>query len=255
MKIVVLVKTATGGAVDREDGFDRAARTLPGVLGPFDAHAVEEALRRRGESGEGEVVVVAMAASTDVLGGLRDALAMGADSAVLVADPAIDDVDLQGRSKVLATLLSKQQADLYLCCPWSGDIDGTLLWASVAAHMGLPMLSQVRSLDLSDRLAKAGRQTEWGDAMMSAGLPCMIELTEAINKARRPTMPGRVAAKRKPISLLSFGDMGLAEDGLRATSILSLTRVSPSRQPVVVNHQDDAPQQILSFIKARGLLS
>ena len=233
----------------------RAARTLPGVLGPFDSHAVEKALRLREQDAGSEVVAVAVTSSTNVLGGLRDALAMGADAAILVVDPAIDDADLLGRSRVLAALMLREAADICLYCPWSGDIDGTLLWAAAAERMGLPMLSQARSLEVSNAVATTERQTETGDITMSAPLPCLIEVAETINKARRPTMAGRLAAKRKPISLLRLDELGLRADGLRATSIRSLARVTPTRMPIVIDNQQEAADQILAFIKGRGLLS
>src|SRR5437763_15942900 len=97
MKIAVCVKHVPEGAKRLDPGTKRLDRSGEGALNPFDAHAVEEALKIRDASGEGEVVVLSMGPQKAV-DSLRKALAMGADRAVLVSDDALAGSDLVATS-------------------------------------------------------------------------------------------------------------------------------------------------------------
>ena len=255
MKVAVLLKTATGGAVNADDAFARSARTLSGVLGPYDAHALEEALCLREQGIAQELVAFAIAASSDVLGGLREALSMGADRAILVADPLVEHLDVLGLSRIVAALLAREAADLGLYCPWSGDIDGTLLWTATAERLGRPVLCQARRLNIVGTSVETERQTEIGDVTLSAELPCLVEVAETINKARRATIKGRAAAKAKPLAVLNLSQLGLATPVGASTSILSIAFPKPTRNPIRIDGTEDAASRIVAFLNERSLLS
>src|SRR5712692_195237 len=101
MKIAVCVKHVPEGHGRLDTGTKRLDRSGEGALNPFDANAVEEALRLRDATGEGEVVLVSLgpAKAQDAL---RKALAMGADRAVLVSDETAAGSDLVATSYALA---------------------------------------------------------------------------------------------------------------------------------------------------------
>jgi electron transfer flavoprotein beta subunit len=256
MKVVVCVKTATGAAVSAEDGFQRGGRVGAAVLGPSDAHAVEEALRIVERVG-GEIVVVGIAPA-EALGAVREALALGAARAVLLADPALDRSDLLAISRALAALLRRESADLYLACSWPGDIDGAMLWAAVGERLGLPVLTQARSLSVADGHAATQRQIEAGDLSLTAPLPCIVEVTEAINKPRYPTLKGKMAAKTKPVQLVRLADIGVRADEVGAagagTVVVRLGKPASRRDPVVVDDAVRAPERIVTFLEARRLI-
>src|SRR6266571_4893711 len=113
MKIAVCIKYVPEGAKRIDPGPKRLDRGGEGALNPFDANAVEEALRLKQATGEGEVLVVSLgpAKSQDAL---RKALAMGADRAVLVTDDAAAGSDLVATSRALAKVLERENADLVL---------------------------------------------------------------------------------------------------------------------------------------------
>jgi hypothetical protein len=110
MRIVAFVKTATGAAIDAADALSRAGRIGPGTLGAIDARSVEAAIRLREALG-GEVVAAAIA-PPDVMGAVREAIAIGADRGILLSDPRIDATDIVGRGRVAAALLSHLAADV-----------------------------------------------------------------------------------------------------------------------------------------------
>ncbi len=254
MKIVVCVKTSAGAAVSSADAFQRGGRVGVTVLPPFDAHAVEEALRIVEKAGTGEVVVAAVAPS-EALGAVREALALGAHRGVMLSDPALAASDVLAMSRALAALLARESADLYLTCSWSGDIDGTILWVATAERLRLPVLTQARSLNFADDEAVTTRQSEAGDVTMAAALPCMVEVTETINKPRYPTIKGKLAAKSKPIAIYRLADIGLSiEAAISGSNLVKVGRQPQRRQPVVIDSKDKAPQQIVDFLDARGLI-
>lgn len=253
MKVVVCVKTATGAAIDAEDAFQRGGRVGPAVLGPSDAHAVEEALKIVEPAG-GEVVVVAVAPA-EALGAVREALALGAHRAVMLSDPALQTADLLAVSRALAALLKSEPADLYLACWWSGDVDGTMLWGAAGERLQLPVLAQARSLCLADGKVTTERQAESGDLTMTAPLPCLVEVTETINKPRYPTLKGKQAAKSKPIRMLRLADLGLSAAEIGAgTAITRLSQALSRRQPLVIDDANQVAERVLAFLADRNLL-
>src|ERR671935_595212 len=147
MKIAVCVKYVPEGTKRIDPGTMRLDRSGEGGLNSFDANAVEEALRLRDATGEGEVVLVSMgpAKAQDAL---RKALAMGADRALLVSDDAAAGSDLVATSRVLAKALEREGGELVLFGQQASDADGAVLWAAVADRLRRPLVSQVAELTL-----------------------------------------------------------------------------------------------------------
>ncbi|HKB93666.1 MAG TPA: electron transfer flavoprotein subunit beta/FixA family protein, partial [Gaiellaceae bacterium] len=160
MKIAVCVKHVPEGSSRIDSGSKRLDRSGEGALNHFDANAVEEALRLRGD-GDGEVVVVSMGPEK-AADSLRKALAMGADRAVLVSDDGAAGSDLVATSRVLAAALAKESPDLVLFGQQASDADGAVLWAAVAERLQRPVVSQAAELTVGDGAVHVKRQTEFG---------------------------------------------------------------------------------------------
>ena len=163
MKIAVCVKQVPDATAARRINPDskRLDRSGEGALNAFDAHAVEEALRLKEASGDGEVVVVSMGPEK-AADALRKALAMGADRAVLVSDESAAGSDLVATSRALAKALERENADLVVFGQQSSDSDGAVLWAAVADRLRRPMVSQVAHLTVDGGRLTGKRQTEFG---------------------------------------------------------------------------------------------
>src|ERR687891_2833425 len=110
MKIVVCVKQVPDATVHKriDPGTKRLQRSGEAALTPFDVHAVEEALRIKEASGDGEVVAVSLGPE-NAMESLRKALAMGVDRAVLISDAAAAGSDLVATSHVLAKALEREE--------------------------------------------------------------------------------------------------------------------------------------------------
>jgi electron transfer flavoprotein beta subunit len=258
MKIAVCVKQVPdAGSPKRIDPqTKRLDRSVEGALNPFDVNAVEEALRIK-EAGEGEVVLVTLGPAK-ALESLRRALAMGADRAVLVSDDAAEGSDLVATSRILASVLEREAADLVLFGQQSSDSDGAVLWSAVADRLRLPVVSQVAELELDDGKVKAKRQTEFGYDVIQAPTPAVIAVSDAINEPRFPSLKGIMGAKSKPQETLSSGDLGLAADDIgdagSRTEVYELHDPPSRGDSVKIEDDGTAAQKIVDFLVERKLL-
>jgi electron transfer flavoprotein beta subunit len=258
VRIAVCVKQVPEGAARRLDpGTKRLDRSGEGALNPFDAHAVEEALKIRDASGEGEVVVLSMGPQKAV-DSLRKALAMGADRAVLVSDDALAGSDLVATSAVLAKALEREEADLVLLGQQGSDSDGAVLGAALADRLRLPMFSQAAELTVSDGSIRGKRQTEFGYDVIEAPLPAVVAVSDAINEPRYPSLKGIMGAKKKQQDTLSLGDLGVeagaaGEEGSK-TEVYALGDPSPRGDSRKIEDDGSAAQQIVDFLAEKRLI-
>jgi electron transfer flavoprotein beta subunit len=235
----------------------RLDRSVPGELNPFDLQAVEEALRIKEGSGEGEVVLVSMGPE-QVAEALRKALAMGADRAVVVTDDALAGSDLVPTSAVLAKALEREEADLVLFGQQANDSDGAVLWAAVAERLHRPVISQAAELTVSDGKVRAKRQTEFGYDVIEAPLPAVVAVSDAINEPRYASLKGIMGAKKKEQATLSLADFGLetkevGEAGSR-TDVLALNDPPARGDTVKIEDDGRAAEKIVEFLAEKKLV-
>jgi electron transfer flavoprotein beta subunit len=235
----------------------RLDRSVPGALNEFDTHALEEALRVKEGSGEGEVVAVLMGPPR-AADSLRKGLAVGADRAVHVADDAIAGSDLVATTRVLAKALEREKPDLVLFGQQGSDSDGAVLWAAVADKLRLPMISQAASLELTGGQAKVKRQTEYGYDVIEAPLPCVVAVSDAINEPRYPALKGIMGAKKKPQESLTAGDLGLGAEDVgesgSATEVYALGEPPPRGESRRIEDDGNAAEAIVEYLTEKKLL-
>jgi electron transfer flavoprotein beta subunit len=251
MKIAVCVKQVPEGNKRLDPATKRLDRSGEGALNAFDAHAVEEALRVKDHSGEGEVVLVSMgpAKAADAL---RKALAMGADRAVLVSDDGAAGADLVGTSRVLAAALEREQPDLVLFGQQAADADGAVLWSAVAERLRRPVISQVAELTVADGKARGKRQTEFGYDVIEAQLPAVVAVSDAINEPRYPSLKGIMGAKSKPQETVTLSELGV-EAGAK-TEVLELSDPPPRGETKKIEDDGNAAALIVEFLAERRLI-
>lgn len=259
MKIAVCVKEVPDAGPSRriDPGTKRMDRSGDRSLNTFDLHAVEEALRLKEGAGEGEVVLVSMG-TPKALDSIRKALGMGADRAVLVSDEAAAGSDLIGTSKVLAAAISAESPDLVLFGQQASDGDGAVLWAAVADRLQMPVVSQVSELKVSGGSLEARRQTEFGYDTITAPLPAVLAVADAINEPRFSSLKGIMAAKKKPQDTKSLADIGVdaaevGEAGSR-TAVAALNPPPSRGDTIKIEDDGSAAQKILDFLVERKLV-
>jgi electron transfer flavoprotein beta subunit len=256
LKIAVCVKEVPdASAVRRIDpGTLRLDRSGERTLNPFDAHAVEEALRlKEGAAGvESEVVVVCMGPET-ALRTLGKALSLGADRALLISDASLVGADIWLTAKVLAAALEGEAPDLVVFGQQAADSESYVMAAAVADRLQRPLVTQVAQLTLDGQTIRAKRQTESGYDVIEAPLPAVVSVADSINEPRYPSLKAIMGAKKKPQATLSAADLAIT-DAAR-TEVVSLS--SPPAKAGGVTLEDEggsSVEQIVAFLVERKVI-
>jgi electron transfer flavoprotein beta subunit len=259
MKIAVCVKQVPDAAAARriDPSSKRLDRSGEGALNPFDANAIEEGLRVRDATGEGEVVLVSLGPEK-ALDALRKGLAMGADRALHVSDEGAAGSDLVATSLALAKALEREGADLVLFGQQASDSDGAVLWAAVAERLRRPLISQVAELTVEGGKLRGKRQTEFGYDTIEAPLPAVVAVSDAINEPRYPSLKGIMGAKKKPQEQLSLGELGIeaGQAGVEGskTEVLSLGAPPARGDSRKIEDDGSAAEQIVEFLVEKRLI-
>jgi len=256
MKIAVCVKHVPEGSSRIDAGSKRLDRSGEGVLNHFDANAVEEALRLKGDS-DTEVVVVTLGPAK-AADSLRKALAMGADRALQVTDEGAAGSDLVATSRVLAKALERESADLILFGQQASDSDGAVLWAAVAERLRRPVVSQAAELSLHGGTLSVKRQTEFGYDVIEAPLPAVVAVSDAINEPRYPSLKGIMGAKKKPFDTVSLADLGVdsgdAGEAGSKTEVLALSEPPSRGEARKIEGDSNAAQAIVDFLAEKRIV-
>jgi electron transfer flavoprotein beta subunit len=261
VNIAVCVKEVPSATAARrlDPSTKRLDRSGDSELNPFDIHGLEEAIRVR-ESGQdvGEIVAVCMGPES-AQRPLQKALALGADRAVLLTDPALAGSDIAATAYALAAVLEPEGSDLVILGQQAADADCYVMAAAVADHLRRPVITQVAHLTVESGRIRAKRQTEHGYDVIEAPLPAVISVSDAINEPRLPSIKAIMGAKKKPTDRLSAADAGLDSSRIGQAGARSVvTEVSPPPQKEAgVRLEDaggDSVEKIVQFLAERGVV-
>ncbi|MEE8498404.1 MAG: electron transfer flavoprotein subunit beta/FixA family protein [Acidimicrobiia bacterium] len=251
MKIAVCVKQipdpATPYELDSENHF--VVRPDDQVLDDTDRYGVEMGLQLA-EATEGEVVLVSMSPANN-LQGIRQALAMGADKAIV-----IDDENLRGSgalvtARVLAAAIEREGADLVIAGTESTDGYVGVVPQMLAELLGMPAMTFARKVELTGGTIRIERQTSGGYDVVEAALPVLVTVTSGSVEPRYPTFKGIMAAKQKPIEQPSCADLGVESVG-SAGSGQEIVEVRPAPERtagVKIEDEGDAHSEIIKLLE------
>jgi electron transfer flavoprotein beta subunit len=250
MKIAVCVKAVPDAAGGRriDPATKRLDRSGELAISDFDTYAIEEGLKLKEASGDGEVVVVSMGPEK-AMDALRKALAMGADRAVLITDPALEDADVLETAVALAGALATESADLVLFGQQSADGGGACLWAAVAEKLRQPVISQVSELTMDGGSLTGKRQTEFGYDTIRAPLPAIVAVSDSINTPRYPSLKGIMGAKKKPQETV-----GATEAAGPGTTVIALSPPPPRGEAQKFEDDGSAADRIVEFLAEKRLV-
>jgi electron transfer flavoprotein beta subunit len=227
------------------DGKSISLDEIKWVMNPYDEFGVEEALKIKEAQG-GEVTVVGIGPKR-VTEALRTALAMGADKAVLVEDEGYYGADPMFTGKVLAKVIEPLNADIVFMGQRAVDDDSGLTGSALAEALGMPQVSVVTKLELSEGKVKVSRPVEGQTLVIESSLPVVLTAQKGLNEPRYASLPGIMKAKKKPLDTKSLSDLGLSrEDKLE---ILSLSP-PPERAPGKVIEGESAQEKAANLAKA-----
>ena len=188
------------GTIDREG--------VPAVINPGDRNALEAALRIR-ERFSGRIVVLTMG-PPQARKALEEALAMDADAAVHLCDPAFAGADTLATAQTLAYGIRKlEYFGLILCGNTTIDSGTGQVAVQLAEFLDLPCITDAEELTFEDeRSVVAKRVWERGYIRVRTELPAVIAVTDKINQSRLPTILGIMAATQKEIKNWNAADIG-----------------------------------------------
>jgi len=196
MKIIVLMKQVPN---TNEVKIDPKTGTLiregvPSIINPDDKNALEEALKIREEKG-GSVTVLTMGPPQADYA-LREALAMGADEAILLSDRVFAGADTWATSLALAKAIQKIGSfDLIFAGRQAIDGDTAQVGPEVAEHLGLPQVTYVKKIiSLEDKKVVVERALEDGHEVIECELPAVLTAVKELNVPRYPSIGGIVDA-------------------------------------------------------------
>jgi electron transfer flavoprotein beta subunit len=181
----------------------------PLVINPWDEFAVEAALQQKEKYG-GEVIAISMG-DENSKEALKHALAMGCDSAILIADPALKGIDTGGTARVLAAAVQKVGGvDLAFFGRQAIDGDAGIVPAQTARVLDWPMLGLASVITVEGSKAKVERSIEEGRQTVSADLPAVFSVVKDFGEPRYPSFMGIRKASRAEIPVWSLGELGIA---------------------------------------------
>jgi electron transfer flavoprotein beta subunit len=216
-------------------------------VNPFDAIALEEALRIREKLGDPEIVVVSIG-TADCVEQLRIGLAMGADRALLVrAETALDSLAI---ARGLAAVVKREQPSLVLMGKQAIDDDSNQAGQMLAALLGVGQATFVSRLELVDNntRARCARETDAGIETVTVALPAVITTDLRLNEPRYVSLPGIMKAKKKPVEDLALADLGVT--AVSRTTVLKLESPPGRKAGVRVKSVDDLVDRLRNEAKA-----
>ncbi|MEO8093304.1 MAG: electron transfer flavoprotein subunit beta/FixA family protein [Pseudolysinimonas sp.] len=259
MKIAVLVKEVPDTWGDRrlDPTTKRVDRSSDVVVDEVDEKAVEIALQLR-DANSGSTVTVVTMGPKGALDSLRKGLAMGADTAIHLVDDGLVGSDAVQTSAALAAAIAPRGFDLVIAGNESTDGRTAAVPAMLAERLGLAQLTALRTLSVSGTTISGERVTDDGFVDAETSLPAVVSVNEQIAEARYPSFKGIMAAKKKPVEVLTIADLGLAASDTGAANSWSIVRDVTARPPrtggTIITDDGTAATQLVDYLAAAKLI-
>jgi electron transfer flavoprotein beta subunit len=258
MRIVILLKEVPDTYGERklslETGLaERGAGEL--VLDEIGERALEAALSFAEGHRDTELTVMSMGPESAV-SALRRGLGMGATEAVHILDDNLLGADLGTTAEVLAAAIQRRPFDLVLTGNMSTDGSGGVLPAMLAELLNVPHLTSLQSVSIRESDVSGQRASESGVASVTAPLPAVVSITEALPDPRFPSFKGIMAAKKKTVETLTLADLSVnTEDASTGRSIVLAVEERPARQSgKKIEDEGDAGEQLAEFLVSKRLV-
>jgi electron transfer flavoprotein alpha/beta subunit len=182
---------------------------VPSIVNPFDTYAIEEGLRLKEKYG-GKVTVISMG-PPQAKEALKEAVAMGADEAILLSDRAFAGSDTWATAYTLAQAIrSIGEYDLILCGKQAIDGDTGQVGPGIAVQLGIQQLTyifRIQEIDFAGKTVKVERLLEEGREVVTTSLPALLTVVKDINQPRYPTFMGIRRATKMEIPVWTAGKL------------------------------------------------
>jgi electron transfer flavoprotein beta subunit len=222
MKILVPVKRVPDWQIKLKllpDGSNIQTDGIKWIINTFDEIAVEEAIRLK-EKGLATEIVLVSVGPADVRQRLEYALAMGADSAILVKHDGPADSDLA--SRVIAEVFRRGSYSMILMGKQAIDSDSSQTAQLVAARLNLPQACFASKVTIENESAIVTREVDGGLETIKIPMPCVVSTDLRLNEPRYAALPNLMKAKKKPFEEISLDALGVSPDVKVSIKKLSL---------------------------------
>ena len=182
------------------------------IINPYDAYAIEEGLRVRERCG-GTVTILTMG-PPQAEAALKEAISLGADTAVLLSDRAFAGSDTWATSYTLAQGIKKiGDFDLIVCGKQAIDGDTAQVGPGIAEFLDIPFVAYIRKIEqIKAGYLRVERLMDEGYEIIETTLPALITVVKEINEPRLPSLRGQMKAKQAEITAWNQTDLGAADD-------------------------------------------
>jgi len=224
---------------------------LPVLFGDMDKNALEEAVRIKEK--HGAKVTVLSVGSSKLKDTILEALAMGADEACMVIDPACEGSDTAGSATTLAKAIEKiGQHDLILVGEGSADNYSGQIGSRIAEILNVPQITYVRELSIEGNTVTATRDIEAALEVVKANTPLVVSVTSEINKPRRAPLTQILRASKKPMQTWALKDLGLdaASVGSAASAVQAVSDLAPQQERKGIIFEGDPDEAISRLVDA-----
>lgn len=269
MRIVVPIKQVPEtSAVKMDEATGTMIREgVEAIINPLDLYAIEIAIQLREIHG-GEVVAISMGPAKAALA-LREAIAMGCDSAVLITDRAFAGSDTWATSYVLSAAIRRLaaeagNADLIICGERATDGDTGQVGPGIASFLDLPVASYISKVDeIVDGFCKVYRLVEDGYEILQIQLPAVLTVVKEVANPRLPTLRGKQRAKKMDLTIWGATHLTVQADKLGLNG--SPTRVVKIFRPTVARNCEKffaldeqaiqtAMERVVEYLQAKELI-
>jgi len=233
------------------------------IINPLDLYAIEIAIQLRERHG-GEIVGVSMGPPKAATA-LKEAIAMGIDSAVLITDKAFAGSDTWATSYVLAAAIRRiGDCDLIICGERATDGDTGQVGPGIASFLNLPVVTYVGKVDSLDaESCRVHRLIEDGYEVLEMATPGVLTVVKEVADPRLPTLRGKQRAKRVDIPAWGAGDLEV--DGHKLglngspTRVVKIFRPSVARDcrklaPMDERATAEAADELVAFLRNKELI-
>lgn len=260
--IFVCIKQALDVA---ELKIDSATRRLiiagvPRKISDFDKNAIEEAVRLKEKIG-GEVTVITVGPE-EAKTALREALAMGADRAYLLSDPAFEDSDTLAVSYILAEGIKKLgKFDLIICGEASVDSFSAQVGPRLAERLAIPQITYVRKVSLDGNNVMAERSLEDCYETVRTKTPVLITVTGEINDPRIPSLMAIMKASKKEMVMWKAEDLKISKEmvGKTGSAIQVMDVLAPKveRKKIVMKAEtvEEIAENLVKALVKEGVVA
>lgn len=234
MRILAVAKqvpdsNATIKVLPDGSGIDTTGLKL--VIDPFDEFGVEQAVQLKEKRNDVTEVVALTLGPDKASEALRVALAIGADSAIHINDPAFESLNELFAAQVVAEAVKKDETgfDLIVCGKYHIDLDAGAFGPALAEFLDLPHVGAVQGLEMSDdgKHLVARRRIEGAEEVVECDLPALLTVEKGLVEPRYPSLPNLMKAKRKPVKVLTSAELAGEEALKSGTDFVSVAPPPP----------------------------